>query len=345
MAAAAGLGAVSPAHAGEATRPPIVGGSAAARCEWPSAVMLYDGSFLCTGTLVHPRIVLYAAHCGVDFTRVEFGERLGEGYAAEVSRCRRAIATDEISPMDYAYCELARPVDGVPIAPVLYGCEADILTPGREVVIVGFGEGESEDAGVKRAATTTFGGTAGGMLVIGGDGVSPSFGDSGGPAFVRLDDGTWRAFGIVSGGKGPGMTSYYVDMRNAAAWVEQQSGHDISPCHSPSGTWQVCALAGVGRRLGRARGRRRRPARGRRAGAQRSRLAQPDQQRARGWRGTHDPPPHAGDLGRGPGSRGGGGGGGRHGPPPLVARSARPDHTSAARGRGCRSGRGARVLT
>lgn len=215
-----------------------MGGAPAASCEWPTAVILFDGSSLCTGTLVHPRIVLYAAHCGVDFTRVEFGERLGDGYVADVTECRRAVASDEVSPMDHAYCELALPVDGVPLAPVLYGCEADILTPGREVTIVGFGEDESEDAGVKRAAVTTFMGTAGGMLVVGGDGVSPSFGDSGGPAFVRLDDGSWRAFGIVSGGEGPGMSSYYVDMRNAAAWVESRTDHDLTPCHSGSGTWQ-----------------------------------------------------------------------------------------------------------
>ena len=235
--AAAGLGAPMPARAGEGS-PPIVGGAPAALCQWPSAVLLFDEGLLCTGTLVHPRIVLYAAHCGVDFTRVEFGERLGTGYVADVTECRRATTADRVGPMDHAYCELARPVDGVPIAPVLFGCEADILIPGREVTIVGFGENESEQAGVKRAAVTTFDGTDGGMLVIGSDGVSPSYGDSGGPAFVRLDDGTWRAFGIVSGGNGPGMPSYYVDMRNAAAWVESQSGHDLTPCHSATGTWQ-----------------------------------------------------------------------------------------------------------
>ncbi|HKE17343.1 MAG TPA: hypothetical protein VKB80_20855, partial [Kofleriaceae bacterium] len=37
---------------------PIIGGSAASRCQWPSVVMLFDGHFLCSGTLVHPRIVL-----------------------------------------------------------------------------------------------------------------------------------------------------------------------------------------------------------------------------------------------------------------------------------------------
>ncbi|HKE18821.1 MAG TPA: Ig-like domain-containing protein, partial [Kofleriaceae bacterium] len=170
----------------------------------------------------------------------QLGEELGAGTKVAVKRCERRIDTDGVSSLDFAFCELAEPVDGVPIAPILFGCEGDILAPGREVEIVGFGEDEDGKAGRKRAAVATFQGSDGGgdMLVVGGDGVSPWYGDSGGPAFVQLADGTWRAFGIVSGGPGPGMPSFYVDMRGAAAWVEQESGHDITPCHAIDGTWQ-----------------------------------------------------------------------------------------------------------
>jgi Trypsin/Bacterial Ig domain len=217
----------------------IVGGSAAQRCQWPSTVMLSDGFTLCTGILVHARIVLYAGHCGTAFTQVEFGEQFRAGYTAPLTECRRRSDSDGIGPLDYAYCVLEEPVSGVPIAPVLYGCEGDVLTPGSEVVIVGFGEDDSEQVGNKRWARTSFGGTDGSMLVIGGDGVSPSFGDSGGPAFVRLDDGSWRAFGLVSGGVGPGQPSYYVDLQSVVTWVESESGHDITPCHAQeSVTWQ-----------------------------------------------------------------------------------------------------------
>jgi hypothetical protein len=228
----------APAAAGPID-PPIVGGSRAGNCEWPSAVLLDNGFLICTGTLVSPWIVLYAAHCGVDFEQVVFGEGFGAGYFTLVRTCRRVTEFDEVGPSDYAYCELQRPITGVPIAPVLTGCESEILTPGQNVAIVGFGQDDMSRTGSKRWASTTYRGIdTDDTLLVGGDGTGASFGDSGGPAFVQLDDGSWRAFGIVSGGPAPGEPVSYVDMSTTVSWVERTSGHDITPCHTADGTWE-----------------------------------------------------------------------------------------------------------
>jgi hypothetical protein len=111
------------------------------------------------------------------------------------------------------------------------------------VTIVGFGRDDSSLSGRKHHAETVYngvedGGLEVGMLSVGGDGTSASFGDSGGPAFLQMDDGSWRSFGIVSGGPETGMPVYYVDMRTTVEWVESTSGHDITPCHAVDGTWE-----------------------------------------------------------------------------------------------------------
>jgi hypothetical protein len=223
--------------------PPIVGGVSAWPCDWPSAVLLESNGLICTGTLVSSRIVLYAAHCGVDFTRVILGESFGNGRYAPIARCEQYSPGDAVRADDFAYCELARPINRVPVAPVLYGCEGEALTPGSEVTIVGFGQDDDSLSGRKHYAETVYngvedGGFEAGMLSVGGDGTSASFGDSGGPAFLRMDDGSWRSFGIVSGGPAAGMPVYYVDMRTTVEWVESTSGYDITPCHAADGTWE-----------------------------------------------------------------------------------------------------------
>lgn len=233
--AAAGLALTgAPARAAEPDPPQIVGGEPAQPCAWPSVVAL-NGGGLCTGTLVHPRIVVYAAHCGTLHPEALFGETVDAPARAVATReCRRFTNLVAVSSMDYAYCELAEPVTDVPITPLLSGCDEALIAVGTPVTIVGFGntnpdeEGEAE-TGIKHVAETTITG----MLTtigVGGMGTGADEGDSGGPALVQVADGSWRVLGIVSGGGGHGATVQYVPAPLTIPWIEDQSSVDVSAC-------------------------------------------------------------------------------------------------------------------
>jgi hypothetical protein len=230
-----------PAQAETLTSDPsaIVGGTASDTCAWPSVVALQTGG-LCTGTLVHPRIVVYAAHCGTFHSKVLFGERVDmPAREVETVLCERNSDVFAVSSMDYAYCLLAEPVDDIAITPPLFGCDEELIMIGTPVTIVGFGDTTSEDpqmVGIKHEAQTQVVGYLS-TVGIGGMGIGADAGDSGGPAFVELDDGSWHLLGIVSGGGGNGATVQYVPAPKIVAWIEDRSGIDITPCHAGDGSW------------------------------------------------------------------------------------------------------------
>src|SRR5438445_8503645 len=77
IAAMAFAGAMSFARAARAAEPEISGGTAAGACVLPDVLCVGSTGCRCTATLVHPRVAIYAAHCGA---ATSF--RLGEGGAA-----------------------------------------------------------------------------------------------------------------------------------------------------------------------------------------------------------------------------------------------------------------------
>jgi hypothetical protein len=215
----------------------IYGGKPVAACGWPSTVSL-GGS--CTGTLVHPEVVIYAAHCGASYGWIRFGEHAndGSGRWVKTSQCRTLSGGGPGKGNDFAYCRLAEPVEDVPIVPILMGCETQALQPGAEVTLVGFGHANNGPYGVKREVTTVLNGiTQNGEAHIGGNGKDTCQGDSGGPAFIELDDGTWRVFGVTSYGGACGGGGYYSMMHRGMTWFEQQTGLDLTPCHDATGNW------------------------------------------------------------------------------------------------------------
>jgi hypothetical protein len=147
----------------------VYGGAPVETCAWPSVVMIDDR---CTGTLIHPEIVVYAAHCG-PADQIHFGERNDAIVRSVATESCAAFDTEAFAPgEDVAFCKLTLAVTDVPIVPVLAGCETTLITPGREVEIVGFGLAEDDSIGVKRAATTTLNFVAEtGEVHVGGDGI------------------------------------------------------------------------------------------------------------------------------------------------------------------------------
>lgn len=249
--AIAGSGALA-APSGPPTPEPIYGGEVVAACGWPTTLFMAG----CTGSLVHPEVAVLAAHCLV-LGEAPLVAVLADDFSmpvreVPVAGCMSYPGWQPTMPGDgnddIAFCKLAEPVTDVAIAPVIMGCETELLQVGAEVTLVGFGMADDElGLGPKRAVTTTVQMLGAEAIWVGDDQGSACNGDSGGPAYVQLDDGSWRVFGATSGGtmKGPcPQTTVYTLVHAYAEWIETASGVDITPCHDSDGTWNPSELCG-----------------------------------------------------------------------------------------------------
>lgn len=254
-----GLLALQPAGLHAPKTQHIVDGTDAVLCDFPAAIQIIgqnaegDQGPVCSGALMHPQILVTAAHCIVDgqeLVSLRFGENSVDApsRSVEITGCVGHPEFDAEFRNDIAVCSLAEPVDDVPIVPPLMGCEAGVLQPGFDVLQVGYGRSSLEEpygSGVKRWAPKViqaFQWTENDLVLVNTGQGNSCLGDSGGPTYVQLPDGTWRVAAVLSTGHpqttvGCELGSVVERLDGLMPWIEEAVGTDITPCHDADGTW------------------------------------------------------------------------------------------------------------
>jgi MYXO-CTERM domain-containing protein len=210
----------------------VVGGQQAERGEWDDAVgVVFYGAYVgCTGTLIGPKVVLTAGHCvgGGSITHVVVGSNNWASNQGEIIEVDRVYEhPNSQSTYDVAVLILEQNSSYEPRALAIDCILDEYLEDGAPVQIVGYGA--TDEAGqdyyntlLNEVATRVadadcdenvingvFAGcqpsvSPGGEIAAGGNGEDACYGDSGGPLYLKTDDGdflvgvTSRAFLGVS---------------------------------------------------------------------------------------------------------------------------------------------------
>lgn len=215
----------------------LEGGRAAGACDFPGVGLLRAGGSYCTATLIARRWILSAGHCTGGAGSFTVGAA-GATSTVAVSRCEKHPDFDSSGRVfDFMVCELAEEL-ALPLVPLLAPCEAEELRAGIfplpsgvPVVVVGLGQphaGEKRAVDLQSFAISYAGPLIGFRNAVNDDGPRP--GDSGGPTFLQLADGTFRQIGVHHhGAVGGNLTDAFVPA--GVPWIERATGADTTPCH------------------------------------------------------------------------------------------------------------------
>ncbi len=247
--------------------PQIYGGDAVEDPQdYFEVVAIQAGGSLCTGTVVAPTLVLTAAHCledisGANAILVFFGNDItapvggapltASAFGVHPDYCTSGCDTD-INDVGYIVLSQAVSLDFAEplVDPDTY---VEVVGPGTEVQIVGFGQTEDGSQGEKRVVRTSIRSfsDSGAEFLAGGDGKDSCNGDSGGPALVELPGGERKLVGILSRGFACGDGGIYGSPYPALCWIRDETGVAATiaiACPSTSGKMRRTAAGVRGQR-------------------------------------------------------------------------------------------------
>lgn len=241
----------------------IYGGEAVPRNGHPAVVALHESrKIVCSGTLIHPNVVLTAGHCLVNGTVAAplTGVSTGPGHEGGEKKPDIEISDQAVHPefkvhprgnMDLGLVFLDKPVEKTKPVSVEDGTakvrewlglakpgdSGIIVTP--KMTMVGYGRREDGGKGRKFAVSVPITQTNPSEIAIGGSGKDSCEGDSGGPV-LSPDGGVIAVIsrGLTIGCGGGGIATVVAD---ASCWIREESmnrGFEIEvsqPCGDASG--------------------------------------------------------------------------------------------------------------
>ncbi|MFZ5892343.1 MAG: trypsin-like serine protease [Myxococcota bacterium] len=221
----------------------IIGGELAAAEAWPSVVLLDSG---CTGVIVHEEFLISAQHCPAArraFQVVSDSPDVAPSGELSIVGCEEFPGGGIATGRDLRVCRFRPKLPAIATVPIALGCEMERVRAGASAILVGYGTTSREQmqTGAKRWVSAPII-SIGEELEIGDETAGTCVGDSGGPAFYRLDDGSsepvWRLIGLLSSGyKDRCDVGFYTDLSRVVPWLEVQTQRDLSPCFNANGTW------------------------------------------------------------------------------------------------------------